>query len=35
MNNKFEIKLATIKDVPLILEFIKELAQYEQRVKKS
>lgn len=30
MNNKFEIKLATIKDVPLILEFIKELAEYEQ-----
>ena len=26
----FEIKSATIKDVPLILSFIKELAEYEK-----
>lgn len=29
-NTKLEIKLATIKDIPLILQFIKELAEYEK-----
>lgn len=31
---KFEIKAATIKDVPLILSFIKELADYEKLLHK-
>src|SRR5689334_18059413 len=30
MNKHIEIKFATISDVPLILQFIKELAEYEQ-----
>ena len=30
MNNHFEIKQATASDVPLILSFIKELAEYEK-----
>ncbi len=30
MNKTFEIKPATINDVPLILSFIKELADYEK-----
>ncbi len=30
MKNYFEIKPATINDVPLILSFIKELAEYEK-----
>lgn len=30
MNNTFEIKPATVKDIPLILSFIKELAAYEK-----
>lgn len=30
MNNQFEIKNATISDIPLILSFIKELADYEK-----
>jgi len=30
MSNLFEIKPATIKDVPVILSFIKELAEYEK-----
>lgn len=30
MTDKFEIKPATIEDVPLILSFIKELAEYEK-----
>lgn len=30
MNNNFEIKFATHKDIPLILSFIKELAEYEK-----
>ncbi len=30
MNSNFEIKKAIIKDVPLILSFIKELAEYEK-----
>jgi GNAT superfamily N-acetyltransferase len=30
MNNQFMINQATREDVPLILSFIKELAQYEQ-----
>lgn len=30
MNDKFEIKFATVSDVPLILSFIKELAEYEK-----
>lgn len=30
MPNDFEIKFATIDDVPLILSFIKELAEYEK-----
>jgi len=30
MNDKFEIKMAEIEDVPLILGFIKELATYEK-----
>ncbi|MGB6976661.1 MAG: GNAT family N-acetyltransferase [Gammaproteobacteria bacterium] len=30
MKESFEIKSATIKDVPLILTFIKELAEYEK-----
>lgn len=30
MNTQFEIKPATINDVPLILSFIKELAEYEK-----
>jgi len=29
-NNIFEIKHTTISDVPLILSFIKELAEYEK-----
>jgi GNAT superfamily N-acetyltransferase len=28
--NNFEIKFATINDVPLILDFIKQLAEYEK-----
>jgi GNAT superfamily N-acetyltransferase len=32
MNNTFEIKQATISDIPLILSFIKELAEYEKRL---
>lgn len=32
MNDAFEIKPATIKDVPLILSFIKELAEYEKLI---
>ncbi len=30
MTDIFEIKTATVQDVPLILSFIKELAEYEQ-----
>lgn len=30
MTNSLEIKAATINDVPLILDFIKELAEYEK-----
>jgi GNAT superfamily N-acetyltransferase len=30
MQNHFKIKFATINDVPLILTFIKELAEYEK-----
>jgi len=30
MANNLHIKFATIDDIPLILEFIKELAEYEQ-----
>lgn len=30
MHNSFEIRKASIKDVPLILAFIKELASYEK-----
>ncbi len=30
MNKTFEIKLATINDIPLVLAFIKELAEYEK-----
>lgn len=30
MGNSFTIKQATISDVPLILSFIKELAEYEK-----
>jgi hypothetical protein len=30
MNDKFEIKKAESEDVPLILSFIKELAEYEK-----
>ena len=30
MHKKFEIRTATIHDVPLILSFIKELAEYEK-----
>lgn len=30
MQNKFEIKPATPADIPLILQFIKELAEYEK-----
>src|ERR1700732_2880472 len=30
MSNNFEIKPATREDVPLILSFIKELAEYEK-----
>lgn len=30
MNNTFEIKKAEIADIPLILTFIKELAEYEK-----
>lgn len=30
MHEFFEIKLATVSDVPLILSFIKELAEYEK-----
>lgn len=30
MKNIFEVKPATVKDVPLILSFIKELADYEK-----
>ncbi len=30
MTDTFEIKLATLEDVPLILSFIKELAEYEK-----
>jgi GNAT superfamily N-acetyltransferase len=30
MDNMFEIKQATITDAPLILDFIKELAEYEK-----
>jgi GNAT superfamily N-acetyltransferase len=32
MSNQFEIKPATIDDVPLILSFIKELAAYEKLI---
>lgn len=28
--NQFEIRFATVEDVPLILEFIKDLADYEE-----
>lgn len=31
--NEFKIRFAEVKDVPLILEFIKELAQYENMLK--
>lgn len=31
MNDLFEIRLATKEDVPLVLSFIKELADYEMR----
>lgn len=30
MNHQIKIKFATIDDIPLILKFIKELAEYEQ-----
>lgn len=30
MSNEFKIRFATAKDVPLILSFIKELAEYEK-----
>ncbi|KTC97219.1 GNAT family acetyltransferase [Legionella geestiana] len=30
MHSNFSIKFATVREVPLILEFIKELAEYEQ-----
>lgn len=30
MDNSFTIQQATISDVPLILSFIKELAEYEK-----
>ncbi|MDF1678060.1 MAG: GNAT family N-acetyltransferase [Legionellaceae bacterium] len=30
MNDNIKIKFATINDIPLILQFIKELAEYEQ-----
>jgi GNAT superfamily N-acetyltransferase len=30
MNNNLKIRFATAKDIPLILQFIKELAEYEQ-----
>lgn len=30
MNNKLTIKIACASDIPLILQFIKELAEYEQ-----
>ena len=30
MTDSFEIKIATVDDVPLILSFIKELAEYEK-----
>lgn len=30
MNHNIKIKFATISDIPLILQFIKELADYEQ-----
>lgn len=30
MNSEIKIRFATVEDVPLILEFIKELAEYEQ-----
>jgi N-acetylglutamate synthase-like GNAT family acetyltransferase len=30
MNQSIEIKSATISDVPLILQFIKELAEHEK-----
>lgn len=30
MTDIFEIKTATIEDTPLILSFIKELAEYEK-----
>lgn len=30
MTPNFEIRAATIKDIPLILSFIKELAEYEK-----
>jgi GNAT superfamily N-acetyltransferase len=30
MNNTIEIKPATVKDIPLIFQFIKELAEYEK-----
>jgi hypothetical protein len=32
MNDIFKIKHATLLDVPLILSFIKELAEYENHV---
>jgi GNAT superfamily N-acetyltransferase len=30
VGNQFEIRFATVEDVPLILEFIKDLADYEE-----
>jgi GNAT superfamily N-acetyltransferase len=30
MNPNFKIRFATLSDIPLILQFIKELAEYEQ-----
>lgn len=30
MNNKLSIRIAVASDIPLILQFIKELAEYEQ-----
>lgn len=30
MHSNFSIKFATVREVPLILQFIKELAEYEQ-----
>jgi len=30
MTKEFEIKFATVKDIPIILKLIKELAEYEK-----